>query len=190
MTLREYGGPLRLIDCQNDLMASSASFLLPLAGAIVGSASSLAATAWSQRASRKRDDQRWHQQQIDRLRERRLELLVELAEYVEQAEDRLMHITDEHDVLPSYERLAVAHPLRLSARVKLLAPAAIQETWAAFAHADAQMSLDWEQGEVSHGLRGQPYFKHDGRTAIDVRRTLNALRDALRVAIDDPTVLE
>ncbi|MEU4559126.1 hypothetical protein AB0F72_12115 [Actinoplanes sp. NPDC023936] len=176
-------------------MSSSTPLWVPIVVAAFGVAGSVAAAWLTQRANRKREDQRWQREReadeirwsrekAERLRELRVTLYIDVAEYVQRRESSFEAITDEYGVASSGWSEELIHPQRLSARVNLLTPDPIRRAWAAFESAEDQ--LFWELNENPDGVnQGGPYLKADSLVVKDARDSVEPLRQALRDAMSD-----
>jgi hypothetical protein len=178
-------------------MSSTTPVWVPVLVAAFGVAGT-AATAWfTQRASKRREDERWAREReadeirwarakVEELRERRVALYVDIAEYVQRRESTIEAVTDAEGIVSGRDHLDVAHPDRLSARVKLLAPADVARSWAAFV--EAEEALMWVGVEDPDGYdrNGHPYLNPDNKVVADVTRTATEVHASLRNAMKDP----
>lgn len=168
--------------------------LIVAALGVVGSA----ATAWfTQRLAKRREDERWLRERevdeirwsrdkADRLRERRVVLYIDLAEYVQRRQSSIPVITDSvgdtgHITQPD----DLIHPYRLTARAKLLAPRAVVDAWAAFDRAEDALLWEFTQEPDGTNYSGESYLNVDNKSVQEVIRTAQDVSNALRAAIND-----
>jgi hypothetical protein len=177
-------------------MSTSTPLWVPIAVAAIGVAGAITAAWLTQRASTRREDERWRRERdvdeirwqrekAERLRELRVTLYVDLAEYIQRREASLEVVTDDVGVTKVKGPDDLVHPQRLTARVKLLAPASVIAGWAAFEAAEDRMLWELYEGSPNYTPNGEPYFDPDDAIVADVRRTISEIQLALRTAMNN-----
>lgn len=177
----------------NGVIGLEASVWIPLASGALGIAGALAGTAITQRATRRREDRRWNRdreldlirherERAERQRERRMELYVDLAEYVQNERSTLDASTDEYagrrDQLQDLK-----HPDRLTARVNLYAPVQVREPWAALVRAGELVRWEWTEGDVNHSSHNS-WFDEDNPAVMKMDQAIKEMHAALAKVID------
>jgi hypothetical protein len=181
-------------------MTSSTPLWVPLLVAVVGVGGSIASGWLTQHAGRRRDDERWRRERevddirwrrdkTDRLRELRISLYIDLADYVQRRQSSIEAVTDQWGNILRTSPDGLAHPQRLSARVKLLASQNVRNAWTQFEHAEDL--LLYELHEDPDGMhQGGPYLKPDNEHVNAVVQTADVMHKALRGAMSDPDLAD
>ncbi|WP_147457509.1 hypothetical protein [Micromonospora sp. CV4] len=141
-----------LVGCKDPGMASTpdwATLLTALSGSLVGGLFTFAGVAWSQRATREReltiDRMRHSRDKADRLRETRRQLLVDMAEYVEDRQAWYDNMENGAGGAADLAKLTL-HPNQLTGRVKLYAPPVLQQLWVTLIAANATIVWNIDLG--------------------------------------------
>ncbi|GGJ88970.1 hypothetical protein GCM10010123_18190 [Pilimelia anulata] len=167
---------------------------VPLASGVLGIMGALAGTALAQRSARHREDRRWarereldgvryERERLERRRERRTDLYVDLAEFAQTEQSRLTAATDEYSsrhVGPP----ELQHPDRLAARVKLYAAPQVHERWTALVRAMDRVRWAWREGDLQHSEHAA-WLDHDNPAVVELDRAIDEMHSALKAAIDE-----
>ncbi|MEU4639588.1 hypothetical protein [Micromonospora sp. NPDC023814] len=170
---------------------------MPIVVAAVGVGGTVTAAWLTQRASKKREDERWRRERevdeirwqrerADRLRELRIKLYVDLAEYSQNFEATLGAVTDELGINKSRGPDDLIHHEKLTAQVKLLAPKPVRDAWYQLRRSEEDLYWELHEGSPNHTPQGQPYLDADSQFIIGIHRDLAELQFNLRAAMADP----
>ncbi|MFF0122939.1 hypothetical protein ACFYP0_12105 [Micromonospora arida] len=178
-------------------MEATTPLWVPIVVAAAGVGGTVTAAWLTQRASKKREDERWlrereiddirwQRERADRLRELRIKLYVDLAEYSQNFEEALSAVTDELGITKARGADGLIHHEKLTAQVKLLAPKSVRDAW--YRLRQSEESVYWElyEGSPNHTPQGQPYLDADSQFIIGIHRDLSELQSCLRAAMADP----
>ncbi|MEU2168297.1 hypothetical protein ACH47V_23765 [Micromonospora chersina] len=182
-------------------MEASTPLWVPIVVAAVGVSGTVAAAWLTQRASKKREDERWRRERevdeirwqrerADRLRELRIKLYVDLAEYSQNFEATLAAVTDELGITKSRGPEDLIHHEKLTAQVKLLAPKSVRDAWYQLRRSEENLRWELYEGSPNHTPQGSPYLDADSPFVIGIHRDLAELQFGLRAAMADPDLAE
>ncbi|MDT0529260.1 hypothetical protein RM555_09685 [Micromonospora sp. DSM 115977] len=116
----------------------------------------------------------------------RIKLYVDVAEYAERGEAFLEKATDDIGFLARRDPSDPMHTERLGAQLRLLAPEAVHEPWAAFLKAEDMIIWELHEGSPNLGLQGRPYLDAEDPLITNAVAALNELRKQLKIALQDP----
>ncbi|MFI6131014.1 hypothetical protein [Micromonospora sp. NPDC051141] len=120
-----------------------------------------------------------------RVRDLRIQLYVDVGEYLEGAAKSLDAVTEYYPTSGSPGPKNLVHPTLLTARVELLAAKSVREAWRSFVTAEDAISWEWSENPDSNS-EGHPYIPEDRPQVGTSRASIEALRTALRSAITNP----
>ncbi|MEW2539309.1 hypothetical protein [Micromonospora chalcea] len=182
-------------------MEASTPLWVPIVVAAVGVSGTVAAAWLTQRASKKREDERWRRERevdeirwqrekADRLRELRVKLYLDLAEYSENFAAALDAVTDELGITKPRRPNDAVHQDRLSAQVKLLAPKPVRDAWVRLIRAEYDMNWELHEGSSNYTPQGTPYLDSESSFVMGIHQDMAELQFSLRAAMADPDLAE
>ncbi|WP_426511998.1 hypothetical protein ACPPVO_16040 [Dactylosporangium sp. McL0621] len=178
------------------MAATDVALWVPLASGALGIVGALAGVGLTQRATRDREDRRWEREReldqvryererLERQRERRAALYVDIAEYVQDQQSILELTTDEYASRRA-EIPNLQHPDRLTARVRLYATPQVDESWSALVRAVEGIDWEWTEGDINHGTHGS-WLDPDNAAVVELDKAIKKLQSVLRATVDEET---
>ncbi|WJK43303.1 hypothetical protein O7608_13380 [Solwaraspora sp. WMMA2056] len=167
---------------------------IPIFSGMLGILGVLAGTWITQRSTRKREDSRWEREReldrrryererLDRQREIRSTLYLDLAEFAQDQHTRLESVTDEYGSGVG-KGPEVRHPDQLTARVMLHAAPPIAQLWTKLLKSIDAVRWESTEGDVNHGAN-RIWLDPDNPAVLEMKNSIEELKSALRSAIED-----
>ncbi|MEU9513072.1 hypothetical protein [Micromonospora sp. NPDC048169] len=125
------------------------------------------------------------QAQATDLRALRMALFLDIGEYAEEAWRRLKALTASNEEHDRSGLTDLVHPLRLTARISLLAPRDVRDAWRDFLEAEDRLRWEWyENPDVDP--EGTIYVDPADPVALRTAEALRGLQQSLRAAVINP----